>query len=85
MPFFYGNRVSLLLRRGPFSSSTAWLKSLLHLQIASSLDQMKAIIDEDGYESPNIPELINGIAAAHSSFWVSWINFSMKLILRHSS
>ena len=65
MPFFYGNRVNLLLRRRPFSSSTAWLKSLLHLQIASSLDQMKATIDEDGYESPNMPELINGIAAAH--------------------
>jgi hypothetical protein len=71
IPFFYSNRVKLPSHRGPFSSSSAWLRSLLHLQIASAVDQKAAIVvdqsedGDDGYDSDNISELVDAIAAAN--------------------
>jgi hypothetical protein len=54
IPFFYTNRVNLPSDRGPFSSSYAWLRSLLHLQIASAVDQIVVDQSEDGYDSDNV-------------------------------
>ena len=54
IPFFYTNRVNLPSHRGPFSSSYAWLRSLLHLQIASAVDQIVVDRSEDGYDSDNV-------------------------------
>jgi aminoglycoside phosphotransferase len=71
IPFFHSNRVNLLSRRGPFSSSSSWLRSLLHLQIASTLDQMAAVVEhqtedgDHGYDLDNVSEMIDAIAAAN--------------------
>ena len=71
LPFFHTNRLKLALRRGPFSSSSAWLRSLLQLQIASTVDEMATMVAQSndgdhGCDADDLSELIDGITAANN-------------------
>jgi hypothetical protein len=68
MPFFYGNRIKLLSDRGPFTSSFAWMQSLLNISIASVAEQKENLTADGGeycgYDAEDVPELDGILSAA---------------------
>jgi Phosphotransferase enzyme family len=68
MLFFYGNRIKLLSDRGPFTSSFAWMQSLLNISIASVAEQKEKLTADGGeycgYDAEDVPELDGILSAA---------------------